>query len=458
MADLQQVHKYIDEHGEEMVAELQRLVRQPSVSSSGEGVPECADLLVEIMRESGIDARRIETEGQPVVYGEVRADDPNAPTLLHYSHYDVQPGDPDDPQWEAPPFEAKRFGDRIVGRGTTDAKGNVMAFIQAVKAMKATGNVPINLKFMFDGEEESGSPSLPAFIENNRDLLAADAVLGFDGGFDASDAPRIGLGNSGLLTCQLRTKGGEKDLHSARARLVPNPAWKMIWALSSMKSPDNKVLIEGFYDDVRPVSPAEREMLEHAGWNDDEQKADLGVDEFINGVSGLEALETLLFTPTFNINGFASGYVGQGQKTLLPSTATVNLDFRLVMDQDPVDIAEKLQRHLDTHGFDDIELEVKGTIEPSRTDVDSPFARFVVEGARQIYNREPSLRPTLDSSGRTTVWVATRLGIPGAGTGVGPPDWRGHAVNEFMLVPYFLNGVKYATAIWSLVGDEGGIS
>ncbi|MFW6075456.1 MAG: M20/M25/M40 family metallo-hydrolase, partial [Chloroflexota bacterium] len=251
MADLQKVYQYVDEHGEEMVAELQRLVRQPSVSSSGEGVPECADLLVEIMRDAGIDARKVETEGQPIVFGEVRADNPDAPTLLHYSHYDVQPGDADDPLWDAPPFEAKRFGDRIVGRGTTDAKGNVMAFVQAVKAMKAAGDVPINLKFMFDGEEESGSPSMPGFVEANRDLLAADAVLGFDGGFGAGDTPNIGLGNSGLLTCQLRAKGGEKDLPSARARLVPNPAWKMVWALSSMKGPDNRVLIEGFYDDVR---------------------------------------------------------------------------------------------------------------------------------------------------------------------------------------------------------------
>lgn len=458
MPDLSQVHHYVDEHGEELVADLQRIVQQPSVSSSGEGVPECADLLVLMMREAGIDARTIETEGQPIVYGEVRTDNPDAPTVLHYSHYDVQPGDADDPLWDAPPFEARRFGDRIVGRGTTDAKGNLMAFVEAVKAFnQAAGGVPVNLKFVFDGEEESGSPSMPGFLDKHRDLLAADAILGFDGGFAAGDTPRVSLGNSGLLTCSLHARGGEKDLHSARTRLVPNPAWKLVWALHSMKGPDNRVLIEGFYDDVRTVSETERAMLEEAGFDDEAWKADLGVDEFLGGVSGVDALQQLLFTPTCNINGFASGFVGDGAKTLLPSTATVNLDFRLVMDQDPEDILHKLERHLQRHGFDDIEVTGRGFIEPSRTDADSPFARIVADAAQQIYDRKPSLLPTGDASGRHTLWIATRLGIPGAGTGIGPPDWRGHAANEFMLVPYYLNGIKYAATVWSMVAERGGV-
>ncbi len=393
--------------------------------------------------------------GNRLSTGRRRATEPDAPTLLHYSHYDVQPGDADDPLWDAPPFEAKRFGDRIVGRGTTDAKGNLMSFVQAVKALTATSGLPINLKFIFDGEEESGSPSLPGFVEQHRDTLAADAILGFDGGFGAGDRPRVSLGNSGLLTCQLRARGGSKDLHSARARLVPNAAWKLVWALNSMKGPDGRVNIEGFYDDVRPVSTRERELLEEAGFNDAEWHEDLGVDRFLNSVTGVDALEQLLFTPTCNINGFASGFVGDGAKTLLPSTATVNLDFRLVMDQDPVDIFRKLRRHLDATGFGDVELLERGFIEPSRTDADAPFARIVADAAREVLEREPSLLPTGDASGRTTLWIATRLGIQGAGTGVGPPDWRGHAANEFMLVPYFLNGIKYAARIWDMVGERG---
>jgi len=457
VSDLSTVFQYVDDHSDELIADYQRLVRQPSVSSSGEGVPECAELLVELMGVAGIEARAVPTSGNPVVFGEVKSGNPDAPTLLHYSHYDVQPGDADDPLWDAPPFEAQRFGDRIVGRGTTDAKGNVMAFVQAVKALNATTGLPINLKFILDGEEESGSPSLPEFVEQHREMLTADAILGFDGGFRAGDKPHVSLGNSGLLTCQLRAMGGAKDLHSARARLVPNAAWKLVWALNSMKGPDGQVNIAGFYDDVRQVTERERELLEEAGFFDPDWHEDLGVDRFLNDVTGVDALEQLLFTPTCNINGFASGFVGDGAKTLLPSTATVNLDFRLVMDQDPVDIFNKLRKHLDDSGFEDIELLERGFIEPSRTDADAPFARVVAEAAREVLDREPSLWPTGDASGRTTHWIATRLGIQSAGTGIGPPDWRGHAANEFMLVPYFLNGIRYAARIWDMVGERGGV-
>lgn len=452
MTDLSPVYAYIDEHADRMVADLQRLIRQPSISSANLGVRECAELLVEMMGDVGITARVIETDGLPVVYGEINSDRPEAPTLLIYTHYDVQPADPES-DWESPPFEARRVGDRIIGRGATDAKGNLMAHLKAVEALRATTGLPINVKFIFDGEEESGSPSLPAFVERHRDLLAADAALSFDGGFDAGDVPRVSLGTSGLLFVQMRARGGSKDLHSARARLVPNPAWKLVWALASIKGPDGRVRIEGFYDAVRPPTPLERSLLEQAGWDDEAQKRDLGVDEFLGGVSGVDALEQLLFTPTCNIAGFASGYVGEGNKTLLPATAAVNVDFRLVVDQDPADIFQRLRKHLDDHGFADVELHDLGSIEPSRVPADSPFARVVVEAARRVYGREPSLRPSESASGRQAVWLAGKLGIPGAGTGIGPPDWRGHAANEFITVRHYLAGIKYAATIWSLFGE-----
>ena len=453
MADLDAAFRYVDDNADRMVGDLQRLIRQPSISSARIGVRECADLLVEMMGDVGIVARVMDTDGLPVVYGEIAANVPDAPTLVIYTHYDVQPADPES-AWESPPFEARRVGDRIVGRGATDAKGNLMAHLKAVEALRAGGGLPINVKFLFDGEEESGSPSLPAFVAAHKELLAADAALSFDGGFGAGDVPRINLGSSGLLFVQLRARGGSKDLHSARARLVPNPAWKLVWALASIKGPDGRVKIDGFYDAVRSPTPLERQLLEQAGWNDEAQRRDLGVEEFVGGVSGGDALQQLLFTPTCNIAGFVSGYVGEGNKTLLPSTAAVNVDFRLVSDQDPADLLVELRRHLDTHGFADVDLRDLGSIEPSRTAADSPFAQVVVEAARRIYDREPSLQPTGDASGRQAVWLAGQLGIPGAGTAIGPPDWRGHAANEFMTVGHYLNGIKYAATIWTLFGES----
>lgn len=452
MADLSATYAYVDAHVDQMIADLQRLVRQPSISSSNTGVRECAALLVGMMSDVGIDARVMETAGLPVVFGQVAADQPDPPTLLIYTHYDVQPADPVE-AWSSPPFEANIVGDRIIGRGATDAKGNLMTHLKAVQALKATSGLPINLKFIFDGEEESGSPSLPAFVEEHRELLMADAALSFDGGFEAGDVPRVNLGSSGLLGAQLRAKGSTKDLHSARTRLVPNPAWRLVWALASMKAPDGTITIDGFYDDIRPPTELERRLLEDSGWDDAEQQDALGVTSFLGGVTGVDALQQLLFTPTCNISGFASGYVGEGRKTLLPSTATVNLDFRLVADQDPRDIAAKLKRHLSEHGFDDIEVDAEGGIEPSRTPADSPFAQVVAEAARQVYQRETSIRPTGDASGRQAVWLGGRLGIPAAGTAVGPPAWNGHAANEFMTLGHDLNGVKYAATIWTLYGE-----
>ncbi len=345
----------------------------------------------------------------------------------------------------------------MVGRGTTDAKGNVVAFVEAVKALQQTGDLPCHLKFIFDGEEESGSPSLPAFVDEHLELLRADAALSFDGGADPGDVVRISLGTSGLLFVTLKAQGSTKDLHSARARLVPNPAWKLVWALATMKAPDGRILIDGFYDDIQPPTAAERQLLEDSVWDDAAQMAGLGVDAFLGGVTGADAIEQLLFTPTCNIAGFASGYVGEGTKTLLPSTATVNIDFRLVSNQQPEDILAKLHRHLEKHGFDDIEvIAERGGVEPARTPADAPFANVVVEAARQVYGSEPSLKPSVDASGRQAVWLAGKLGIHGAGTGVGPPDWNGHAANEFMLTGHYLNGVKYAATIWTLFGEQSG--
>lgn len=453
MTDLQEAYAYVDENRDQMIGDLQRLVRQKSISSQNIGVRECAELLVEMMADVGVTGRVMETAGLPVVYGEITADRENAPTLLIYNHYDVQPSDPDD-AWESPPWEARIVGERMIGRGTTDAKGNLMAHLKAIQALRGTDGMPINIKFIFDGEEESGSPSLPAFVDEHLELLRADAALSFDGGFAAGNIPQVGLGSSGLATIQMRAKGGEKDLHSARARLVPNPAWKLVWALATMKAPDGTITIDGFYDDIRPPTEVERAILEQTGFDDEAQKRDLGVDEFLGGVTGVDALHQLLFTPTCNISGFASGYVGEGSKTLLPSTAQVNIDFRLVADQDPKDIVEKVRAHLQKHGFDDIEVRARGGVEPSRTDPTSPFAQLVIQSARDVYGQEPAVRPTGDASGRQGAWFATKLGIPGAASSVGPPDWRGHAANEFMTLGHFINGVKFAATIYAKFGES----
>lgn len=455
MIDLAPVNRAIDERFDDAVAALQRVVRQPSISSQNIGVRECAELLVREMTALGIDARVMETEGLPVVYGEIRSPRADAPTLVIYNHYDVQPADPLD-EWTHKPFGAEIVDGVMYGRGTTDAKGNLLAHLMAIKAFRDAGvELPCHLKFLFDGEEESGSPSLPAFVAAHTALLAADAALSFDGGFGGSNRPRISFGTSGLLYVELRLKEAERDLHSARARLVQNPAWRLVWALAALRGPDGRVNLPGFYDAIRPVSDLERQTLDRSGWDDAAQMRDLGVTRFIGDVSGTDAYVQLLFTPTCNISGFAAGWMGAGHKTLLPSHAACRLDFRLVADQDPGAILASLRAFLDEHGCADVEIESRGNIEPARTALDTPFAELIVDAAREVYGGEPDVQPTVDASGRQGVWLGGMLGgIPSAGTGIGPPAWRGHAADEFMTLEHYRNGIRYAAAIWARFAER----
>lgn len=448
MTDLDAVYQAVDANDERFVADLQRVVRQPSISSQNIGVRECAALLVAMMQDLGMDARVMETAGLPIVYGEIRAPRADAPTLVIYNHYDVQPAEPLD-EWTHPPFDADIVDGVMYGRGTTDAKGNLLAHLKAVDAFQRAGApLPCHLKFLFDGEEESGSQSLPAFVAAHTDLLAADAALSFDGGFAADDRPQISFGSSGLLYVEIRVRGASKDLHSARARLVENPAWRLVWALAGLKDADERVTLDGFYDPIRPITPVERAALARTGWDDAAQQRELGVTRFLGGVSGTAALEQLLFTPTCNIAGFATGWMGEGHKTVLPSRAACRLDFRLVADQDPATVLAALRRHLDAHGCADFDIEDMGSIEPSRTALDTPFAQLIIESARQVYGVEPGVRPTHDASGRQGIWLGGRLGgIPSAGTGIGPPDWHGHAPDEFITLSHYLRGIKYSATI-----------
>jgi len=451
------VHAYAAEHRDHFIDVLRQLIRQPSVSSQNRGVRECADLIVRHMRAIGIDARTLDTEGHPVVFGELRAARDGAPTLLIYNHYDVQPEEPIE-QWRHPPFAAEIEGDRIIGRGATDAKGNLVCHLAAAAAFVNTADgPPINLKFLFDGEEESGSPSLPAFVDAHRELLRCHFTLSFDGGFDPSDRPTITLGSSGLLYVHLDCQGGTKDLHSARARLVPNPAWRIVWALGTLKGADERIAIDGFYDDVLPPDGDERRLLDEYAWDNAAQSAHLGVDRFLTGVTGTAALERLLFQPTCNIAGFRAGYAGEGTQTVLPHQARAHLDFRLVWRQDPGDILGKLERHLAHHGYGDVRVTPKSMIEPSRAPVRSRVSLAVVEAARATYApAAPLVKPRSEASGRQACWLGARLGVAGVATGVGPPDWLGHAPNEFMTIPHFTNGIHYAINIWSRLEGAAG--
>ncbi len=442
------IYRWVDEHKDDCVKELQRLVRQPSVAATGEGSVECANMLVETMRSLGMEAWAVTAGGRPFVYGRL-ASRSSDKTLIIYSHYDVERVEPLE-GWEDAPYSGVIKGDRIYGRGTTDPKGNLMSQLMAVKAYREVyGDVPVNLKFVFDGEEEISSPTIDRFVAENRSLLGADAAFSLDGGFDASDKPRIQFGNSGLLNLEIVATGSTAgDLHSARARLVESPVWKLIWLLSTMKGPDEKILIDGFYDNIRKPTADERRLLEDSGWDDDEQMKALGVTRFLTGVKGPDALERLLFQPTCNITGMLTGYVGEFRKSILPARAFVKMDFRLVPDQDPDDISRKIKAHIARQRVDGFEVIHLGAVPPSYAPLDSPISRSVLDAASAVYPQGAIVVPRSDGSGKQAPWLGVQIGVAGVASGVGPPGWHGHAPNEFITIGHFLNGIKFASTVY----------
>jgi acetylornithine deacetylase/succinyl-diaminopimelate desuccinylase-like protein len=449
--DLHAVYDFVDAHAERFVDDLCDFVRQPSRTGYLEEVRACAAYTAELGHGSGWAAQVVEVdELAPIVLLE-RDAPPGQPTLLLYSHYDVISPEPV-ADWTYPPFSATRVDGRIIGRGATDAKANVLALVKSVESLLSVrGELPCGVRLILDGEEERGSGNLPTFVDGWRDRLRADAALSFDGGIDASGVPKIGLGTSGMLYVELEVRGAKKELHSAGARLYVNPAWRLTWALASIKGPDERVLIDGFADDVVPPTDQDRALMARMPWDDRRQLEEAGLPAFLTGVRGRAAVERLLFQPGLAICGLTSGFGGEGPKAVIPDRAAGKLEFRIVPNQTPECVLAQLRAHLDRHGFEDVELRTLATVETARTRPDTAIVEAAVSAARVLYG-EPMLKPTEEFAGRQGAWLGARLGIPGVQTGVGPPGHRGHATDEFVTVEHFIKGIKFGATILGRFG------
>ena len=282
MTDLEKrCDDYIEANRERFLEELYTFLRQPSVSTRDEGMGECAELLAQLMRDVGIETRVIPTARHPVVYGEIAK--PGAPTVLVYGHYDVQPPEPLD-LWDSPPFEPEIRDGKIYGRGTSDNKAQIFIYIKTVEVLRAVlGELPVGLKFMYEGEEEIGSPNLAPFVRENKEMLKADLTYFSDSHIHESGRPMIILGLKGMVYVELTARGARIDQHSMRATGVPSAAWRLVWALNTLKTPDNRIAIEGFYDDVRPLTNLERETIAQIPIDEKALKEFFGVDALLPG-------------------------------------------------------------------------------------------------------------------------------------------------------------------------------
>ena len=379
--------KYIDSNMNPLISDLQTLIQQPSVSAKNQGIEDCAKLVKKLLKKSGIysELLRLKKGVAPVVYGEVKSKQNPSKTLLFYNHYDVQPAEPFD-LWEFPPFSGTRKGNKIFGRGATDDKGELITRIKAVEAcLKTTGDVPCNIKFLIEGEEETGSAYIDDYLKKYKKKFSCDGVIWEFGYVDAKNRPIIGLGMKGLLFVELSVKESSIDAHSSLASLIKNPAWRLIEAVHTLRNSDNKILIKDWYKEVTKFSKTDLEIIQKEPFDEKAFKQEFGIKSFVGDKSGMDAKKALIGGPTCNIAGFVSGYTENGAKTVLPSRALVKIDFRLVPKMDPKKQITRLKHHLKSKGFNDIKIKVFHGEAAARTNSSEPFVSQVKDAADKSF-------------------------------------------------------------------------
>ena len=370
-----------------LVSDLQTLIRQPSVSAKNEGIEECAKLVSKLLKKSGITSEilRLKKNVAPVVFGEIKSKQNPGKTLMFYNHYDVQPAEPFD-LWDDPPFSGIRKGNKIFGRGATDDKGELITRIKAVEAcLKTTGDVPCNVKFVIEGEEETGSAHIEDYLKKYQKKFSCDGVIWEFGYVDAKNRPIIGLGMKGLLFVELSVKESIRDAHSSLAVLIKNPAWRLIDAIKTLRDTDGKILIKDWYKEVTPFSKIDLELIKKEPFDENVFKKEFGVKSFVGNKKGMAAKKALVGDATCNIAGFLSGYTGDGAKTILPGDALVKIDFRLIPKMNPKKQILRLKKHLKSKGFEDVKIKVFHGEAAARTDSTDPFVTQVKNAADKSF-------------------------------------------------------------------------
>ena len=446
------IDEYLQTHLDESIAELSRFCAQPSVAAQNWGITEAAEMTAEMLRRRGFQVEIIPTGGSPVVYAE-RQGRNRERTLLFYNHYDVQPPEPLD-LWETPPFEPTIRDGKLYARGVSDDKGQLVSRLFALDALLATeGELPCNVKFVIEGEEEVSSVHLEETIRTHTEQFAADACIWEFGGVGQNDEPHQVMGMRGICYVELSVKTAEVDTHSGlTGGIFPNAAWRLVWALNTLKGSDERIRIAGFYDRVVPPSQRDLELLAALPDPSEAYKQSAGVTDFIKGVQGgVEMWKAALFDPTCTICGLTAGYQGPGSKTVLPARASAKVDFRLVPNQTPDEVLRLLRAHLDAHGFHDVEVTCLGGEHPVKMDPDDPFVNLVVEAARPVYGMPQQKIPLSGGSGPG--WVFHHyLGVPIATAGIAYPGSNIHAPNENIRLDLYLKGARHIARVVQAFG------
>jgi acetylornithine deacetylase/succinyl-diaminopimelate desuccinylase-like protein len=404
----------VDTDAEKALETLKEYCRFPTISAHKKAQPETAAFVRRLLAENGFEAREYPTDGGPnVVFGQMIVDE-RKPTLLMYQHYDVQPVDPLN-EWQ-----------RVAGRP------------------------PINLKFVVEGEEEVGSPHFASFVHANREILKADGATIEGGDHLHEGTPKIELGCKGILYVEMVSRTAAVDQHSSYAAIAPNPAWRLIHALMTLRDAKGRIKVPGWYEDARRPTARELRYLKVSVFSSQALKGFWGVKEFVGGDNDFEILKRLIYSPTCTICGFVSGYIEQGTKTVNPAVAKVKIDFRLVPNMKKEKQLAKLRDHLKAKGFDDIELlPAPENLEAAAISLSARVVKAAIKGAVDAFGREPEVWPW--SPGASTHGFFNEVvGVPSiSGPGVGYDGSNYHAPNENIKLTDFVSGTKHMAAMFA---------
>jgi acetylornithine deacetylase/succinyl-diaminopimelate desuccinylase-like protein len=446
------LERYLDDHAEARLADYQAFLRIPSISTLPEHAADCrtaARFIADQLEQMGIEHVEVaETGGHPVVYGDwLHAD--GAPTAIVYGHYDVQPVDPLD-LWDSPPFEPVVKRGRMLARGAADDKGQVHMHLRATEALLATREaLPVNLRFVFEGEEESSSEHLDAWLEANRHRLAADVAVISDTSFFEGNIPAITVGLRGLMYAQVDVTNTPVDVHSGSyGGSIENPANALAHIVAALKGPDGRIRIPGFYDEVAPLTDDERAALAELPFDDAAYQAGIGAQGLVGEV-GFTTVERRGARPTLDVNGIWGGFQGEGSKTIIPAHAHAKISCRLVVDQDPDRIFERFRDFVLAVAPPGVRVDVHylGGGRPSLTPMDHPATEAAARaieaafGRRPLYSREGGSIPVCAS-------FEGILGLPVVLAGFTNPDDNAHAPNESMVLDNYERGIRAIARMW----------
>lgn len=462
--------QYAATHRSVFLSRLVDLLAIPSISTDPEHHPDILRaaqwLQDELARLGAAEVEILPTEGKPIVWGELAAATPGAPTVLVYGHYDVQPVDPLE-LWESDPFLAEERGRSLYARGASDMKGQIVAALAALESIQATGGAresaapanpggyPVNVRFLLEGEEEIGSPSLESSIDRYRDRFTADLCLNADTGMISPEHPTITYSLRGLAYFEVRLRGPAHDLHSGiYGGAVENPAHVLCELLAGLHDEEGRVTLPGFYDRVRELSVEEREELARLPGGDRAYLEQTGVPALF-GETGYTAVERVGARPTLEINGLLSGFTGKGAKTVLPATAMAKISTRLVPDQDPHEVRRMLVEYFEKNTPETVtcEVEVIALGPPLITERDNPGNRALARALQAVWGTTPLFKRE-GGSVPVSIYLERALGVPSVLTGFGLPDDNLHAPNEKLDLPTWYRGIEALVHFFHNVAED----